>query len=538
MTYDFIIIGAGSAGCVIANRLSANQRYTVLLLEAGDPDKKLEIHIPGAYTKLHHTKCDWSFWTEPQAHVDGRKLYVPRGKILGGCSSTNAMAYVRGNKEDFNEWASLGNDGWGYEEVLPYFKRSEHNENFGEPFHGKEGPLNVSFSNHPTQLSEAFMQACELNGIPHNPDYNGEIQTGASMLQFTIRNNQRHSTAKAFLKPVMHRPNLTVRTGCMVKKIVIENDRATGVEIISKKGETISIRCNKEVILSAGAIQSPQVLMLSGIGDADELKEFNIASRHHLPGVGKNLQDHVWCGVSGASNIPTGNSVLRPLNMTKAFLQYLLFKTGPLGNSPLEANAFLKSDPSINRPDIQFHFAPIGSAADYTTDIHDINTFPKIDGYGILVILIRPESRGYITIRTANPFDAPVIEPAFLSHPHDMELLLIAIKRAIAVTEAGPLKQYNPTGVHLPAKPFTDERLKTHIRKNLETLYHPVGTCKMGKDAMAVVNENLQLKGILGLRVADASVMPTIISGNTNAATIMIGEKASDMILEFHDHRL
>ncbi|MEO7766211.1 MAG: GMC family oxidoreductase N-terminal domain-containing protein [Ferruginibacter sp.] len=534
MNYDFIIIGAGSAGCVLANRLSADPQYSVLLLEAGEPDKNPAIHIPGAYTKLNHTSVDWSFWTEPQPYVDDRKLYVPRGKTLGGCSSTNAMAYVRGNKEDFNEWAALGNPGWSYKEVLPYFKRSECNEKYGEPFHGKEGPLNVRDAIKRTSLSEAFIQSCELNGIPRNDDYNGDSQTGASFLQFTIKNNQRHSTAKAFLRPVLRRPNLTVQTGCMVKKIIIENGHATGVEVIFKKGDMAVIQCNKEVILSAGAIQSPQVLMLSGIGEASGLKKVGIETKLHLPGVGKNLQDHVWAGVSGASNIPTGNSVLKPLNMARALFQHLLFKKGPLANSPLEANAFLKSDPSLDRPDIQFHFTPIGMPADYTTDIHDLRTFSKIDGYGILVILIRPASRGSITLRSYNPLDAPVIQPSFLSDPHDMEVLLKGIRIAIEVTNAAPLKRYNPAGVHLPAKPITEETLKIHIRKSLETLYHPVGTCKMGKDVMAVVNEKLQVWGIRGLRVADASVMPTIISGNTNAATIMIGEKAAEMILEFH----
>ena len=533
MHYDFIIIGAGSAGCVLANRLSADPRYTVLLLEAGEPDKKLGIHIPGAYTKLNHTKVDWAFWTEPQAALDGRKLYVPRGKTLGGCSSTNAMAYVRGNREDFNEWAALGNHGWNYEAVLPYFKKSEHNEDFGQPFHGEDGPLNVTFSKQPSVLAEAFIQSCELNNIERNADYNGTDQTGASMLQFTIKNSQRHSTAKAFLKPVMKRENLTVRTGCMVQRIIIENNRATGVEIISKDRVEL-VTCEKEIILSAGAIQSPQVLMLSGIGEEEVLRKFGIEVKLNLPGVGKNLQDHLWSGVNGKCNIASGNSVLKPLNMGRAVLQHLFFKKGPLCNSPLEANAFLKSEPSLNRPDIQFHFAPIGIAGDYTTDIYDINTFPKVDGYGIFVILIRPQSRGYVSIKSASLLDAPVIQPNFLAQPNDMDVLIKAMRRAIEVMEVAPLKKYNPDGIHYPAKPFTDEALRIHILRSVETLYHPVGTCKMGTDAMAVVNEKLQVIGINGLRVADASIMPTIISGNTNAATIMIGEKAADMILAFH----
>lgn len=530
MPYDYIIIGAGSAGCVLANRLTEDAKCTVLLLEAGSKDSKPEIHIPGAYTKLNRTSVDWAFWTEPQKHVDNRKLYIPRGKTLGGSSSTNAMAYVRGNKEDFNEWASLGNKGWGYEDVLPYFKKSENNEQFGEPYHGENGPLNVTFAKQPSQLAGIFIEACEECGIPRNMDYNGGEQEGAGMLQFTIKKNKRHSTADAFLKPAMRRSNLTVRTHTLVKCILIEDGKAVGVEVMTSHSDSERINCTKEVILSAGAVQSPQILMLSGIGDPAELSKQGIDIKYPLPGVGKNLQDHVWSGVSSWASIPTGNSVLKPLNMAKAVLQHLLFSAGPLSNSPLEANAFLKSDASLTRPDIQFHFVPLGISEDYSTDIYDINTFSKQDGFGILAILIRPESRGYIGLKSSKPKDPPVIQPNLLSHPKDREVLLAAVKKSIEVINARSLNGYSVSGMRFPQDPITNESLWEHIKKSAETLYHPVGTCKMGKDSQAVVDDELRIYGVRSLRVVDASIMPTIISGNTNAACIMIGEKGADLI--------
>ncbi len=530
MSFDYIIIGAGSAGCVLANRLSDDPTHKVLLLEAGGPDKKMEIHIPGAYSKLNRSEVDWAFWTKPQKNIDHRRLFIPRGKTLGGSSATNAMAYVRGNKADFDEWASFGNKGWDYNSVLPYFKKSEHNENFGGEYHGWDGPLNVIHSMQPHPLGEVFVQACEEIGIPRNDDYNGAQQIGASMLQFTIKNNQRHSTATAFLKPAMKRKNLTVRTHCQVKNILVENGRAVGVEVMVGQTGAERINCSKEVILSAGAIQSPHLLMLSGIGDPIELGRQGINIIHPLPGVGKNLQDHIWTGVSVNTIIPTSNALLSPLNMGKALLQHLLLKKGPLGNSPLEANAFYSSS-GTNRPDIQFHFAPIGIADDYSTDMYNLNTFPRKNGFGIMAILLHPESKGTIGLKNSNPNDAPIIDHHVFEQSTDREKLVLALKKAIEIAQTQALSAYADGDISLPKNYTNEAALQEHINKSLETLYHPVGTCKMGNDEWSVVDHELKVHGIRSLRVVDASIMPTIVSGNTNAATIMIAEKASDLIL-------
>jgi choline dehydrogenase len=527
--YDYIIVGAGSAGCVLANRLSENPSNQVLLLEAGDPDKKLEIKIPGAYSKLHRSEVDWAFWSEPQEQLDGRKLYLPRGKTLGGSSSTNAMAYVRGNKADYDEWASLGNRHWDYESVLPYFKKSEHNEDIHTDFHGSSGPLNVTFAKgFRTPFADAFVEACAENGIPANPDYNGENQEGASPFQFTIKNGLRHSTASAFLKPILKRPNLTIQTSAQVSKILLENDRAIGVEVLKKKGGVDQIFANKEIILSAGAFQSPQILMLSGIGDKDELQNLGIESKIDLPGVGKNLQDHLFFNCAALSKTQEGfNHHIPIIPQVKGLIQLFFTQKGALTCSPLEAVAFYNSGGEAG-VDFQFHFAPMQIGSDYKTDFHDLSTFPTVDGFSILPSLIKPKSRGYVSLRSTDPKAAPLIQPNFLTEKEDWETLIRGTRKAIEILQSSAFEPYRKTIITPPDQ--SDEGIIAHIKKSVETIYHPVGTCKMGTDELAVVNDRLQVHGIKNLRIADASIMPTIVSGNTNAACIMIGEKAADLI--------
>ena len=527
--YDYIIIGAGSAGCVLANRLSENPQVQVLLLEAGGKDTKMEIHIPAAYSKLNRTAVDWGFYTEPQPYVNHRTMYQPRGKVLGGSSSTNAMAYIRGNALDYDDWAGKGNAGWAYRDILPYFCKSEHNEQIQNDYHGQGGLLNVTEAKvFRTRLAESFVAACIAQGLPANSDFNGATQEGAGYFQFTIKNQKRCSAAVAFLNPILGRPNLKIITHARVRKVLIEKDTATGVEFeIGRSIQTASAK--REVILSAGAFQSPQLLMLSGVGDKDMLKRMGITPKKHLVGVGKNLQDHVFCMVSSLCKQPiSANNALKPMNQVRYMAQYMAFKTGPFTISPLEANAFWRTDEAQDRPNIQFHFTPV-HIGKYDIDMYDANQYPTHDGYTILPTLLRPKSRGFIGLRSANPTDAPIIQPNYLSHEDDVKSLLLGFRKAFEILQSDAYLPYR-LRQHFPEKLGSDEELLYHIKRTLETVYHPVGTCKMGNDEMAVTDHCLRVHGIDRLRVIDASIMPDIIMGNTNAPVMMIAEKGADLL--------
>ncbi|MCR9286034.1 GMC family oxidoreductase N-terminal domain-containing protein [Saprospiraceae bacterium] len=533
--FDYIIIGAGSAGCVLANRLSKNPNNQVLLLEAGGPDSNPLVHIPGAYCDLFRTKVDWSFWTEPQKHANNRRIYLPRGKALGGSSSINAMAYVRGNKEDYNDWSKMGNEGWSYDEVLPYFKKSEHFHQIGEvepDFHNQGGELHVeNGTKFRTPYADAFVKAGTQIGIPQNKDYNGSNQTGVMRLQFNIKNGRRHSGVDAFLKPALKRSNLKAITKAHVTRILIENDKAVGIEYSNGK-KTIQLKCNKEVIVSAGAFQSPQILMLSGIGNSKELKNHQIECKKELPGVGQNLQDHLFFNVSAISKQQKGTNHYIPQHRRiLPLFEYLFKKKGPYTMSPLEAGGFINiDDQSKERANFQFHFAPMHLGKGYDYDMYDLSTYPSHDGFTILPSLLKPESRGYIGLRSSNPMDAPVIQPNFLEKEADLNQLIKGSKIALEMMGQSAFSPYLQELISLPEN-SSDDVIAEHIRNSMETIYHPIGTCKMGNDEMAVVDSELRVHGIEGLRVVDASIMPEIITGNTNAPVYMIAEKAADMIL-------
>jgi choline dehydrogenase len=517
--FDYLIIGAGSAGCVLANRLTEDPNIKVLLLEAGGPDKKQEIQIPAAFNKLFKTDCDWAYETEPQPHLHNRRVFWPRGRVLGGSSSINAMIYSRANWRDHDRWSELGIEGWSYSDVLSYYKKSEKNGRWSNEYHGTNGELNVTDLRCINPLTRLFVESAQKMGVNFNEDFNGANQEGVGYFQVTQKGGKRHSAAAAFLKPALNRPNLEVQTGAHVLRLLFDNDRAIGVEYLQGTSR-VMMRVNREVILCGGAINSPQTLMLSGIGPADHLRSHGIPVVADLPGVGQNLQDHALIGVEYQCNEPV--SLYKADNL-KNILNYLLFKRGPLTSTVGEAGAFIKTQPGLDVPDIELIFAP-------TFYMESGMKNPELHGFSIGVVLQHPESRGEIRLRSNDPLVAPVIQPNYFAAESDMSSVVEAVKTAREIFSSKLFDQYRGKEWWPGDSAKDDEGIAEHVRNTSETLYHPVGTCRMGKDAMAVVDDRLRVRGVEGLRVVDASVIPIQTTGHTNAPTMMIAEKAADLI--------
>ena len=526
MNFDYIVVGGGSGGCVLAARLSEDPSVTVALIEAGPADKSVLIHMPAGLALLAQTKtANWNFHTVPQKGLNGRTGWQPRGKVLGGSSSINAMVYIRGHRADYDHWAAEGNDGWSYDEVLPYFRRAEHNERITNEYHGNAGPLNVMDLRSPNKYLQAFVDAGREAGFPVTDDFNGAEQEGVGPYQVTHKNGERFSAAKAYLTPNLGRKNLTVFTEAHTTRILFEDKRATGVEF-RRAGRLEQIGADHEVLMAAGALQTPQILMLSGVGPADELAKHGIGVIHDLPGVGKNLHDHV-----DATQVIEAPQLKETFGVTlggiarvlKAIPEWRSRRSGMLTTNFAEAGGFVKSQPSEPIPDLQLHFV-IAKLVD-----HGRKTVLG-HGYSVHACVLRPQSRGSVTLASADPFAAPRIDPNFFDHPDDMQRMIRAFRLMRDIVAQPALARLGGKEHARSASATTDAEIEQFVRSHGDTIYHPVGTCRMGNGTMDVVGADLRIHGLEGIRVVDASMMPRIIGGNTNAPTIMVAEKASDMI--------
>ncbi len=526
--FDYVIVGAGSAGCVLANRLTEDPNVTVALLEAGGQNNSLLVRMPAGVGNLISTKgaSNWGFETTPQAFMDGRRLYQPRGRGWGGSSAINGMIYIRGHARDYDHWRQMGLAGWGYADVLPYFKRAQHHEDGADAWNGEGGPLWVSRGPPGDPIYKAFIQAGKQAGYPVTRDFNGYQQEGVGPYHLTIRDGERWSAAAAYLRPIVGvRPNLKVISNAFAGRIVIERKTAVGVEFSAGPGKPVqSVYAKREVLVCGGAFQSPQLLLLSGIGPADELKKLGVPVEHDSPEVGRNLQDHLDASVIYEMTKPISMySKTRGLKQPMIGLQYLFAKQGHGRTNHLHAGAFLKTRGELDRPDIQLHVVN-------AVMIDHARVKADRDGFTVHVCQLRPESRGTVTLASRNPFDAPLIDPRYLAEEVDRRTMRDSVRIVRDICGQEALNLYRGDELRPGAQVRTDAEIDAWIRQNAETIYHPVGTCRMGVDDKAPVDEELRVRGVDGLRVIDASVIPTLVGGNTNAPTIMIAEKLSDMI--------
>jgi choline dehydrogenase len=525
-TFDYIVVGAGSAGCVLANRLSESGRDKVLLLEAGPADNHFWIHVPLGYGKLFQdARVNWMYQTEPEGELNGRSVIAPRGKVLGGSSSINGLLYVRGQHEDFDHWRQLGNTGWSFDDVLPFFRKAEDQQRGSDRLHGAGGPLAVSDVK-PHKLCEAFIEAAQQAGFPRTDDFNGETQEGAGYFQLTARNGRRCSTARGYLKPARGRSNLRVESSALATRILFEGRRAVGVEY-RQNGALRQARASGEVILSGGAFNSPQLMQLSGVGPADLLRQHGIDVVADMPGVGADLQDHfqVRFNYRCTEPITVNDMMAKKHRQVLAGLRWLLFRDGPLSIGAGYAGGFFKTDPSLPTPNVQLHFI-LFSAESVGQKLHP---FP---GFLASVCQLRPRSRGHVRIKSSDPAAAPAIAMRYMSDPFDQDVMVAGMKLTRKIMSQPAIARYVDEELNPGSAVRTDAEMLAAARDKGTTVFHPTSTCRMGPDAKAVVDERLRVKGFDGLRVMDASIMPALVSGNTNAAVIMIAEKGAAMLRE------